>query len=245
MDLNFKKTIPLKSYQNVVDQIQTAICDGIIKAGDKLPSEMKLKEMFNTSRGTVREALRVLEQKGLISIKTGVKGGATIRDANTGPMSENIGLLIRHQKVSLTHLAEFRTLMEGYVAYQAAENATERDIKKLEAIITEAREHIRTQPDGWKLFHKMDAQFHQDIARIAKNPLVEANLKSIHENIQSYFHPFLPFSQDLLNDNFNDLCKLKEAIQKKDSLSAKQIAQNHVSKFNELMKDNVIKDTKG
>ena len=65
MNLNFTKMVPKKSYQHVVEQIQTAIMEGTLQQGDRLPSEMKLKESFDTSRGTVREALRVLEQKGL------------------------------------------------------------------------------------------------------------------------------------------------------------------------------------
>ncbi len=135
MNLNFKKMVPLKSYQNVVGQIQEAICEGILKEGDRLPSEMKLKEMFDTSRGTIREALRVLEQKGLIVIKTGVNGGPTVREANTEPISDSIALLIQQQKVSLEHLAQFRTLMEGYISEQAALLAKKEDILRLEKIL--------------------------------------------------------------------------------------------------------------
>ncbi|MCP4024085.1 MAG: FadR family transcriptional regulator, partial [Desulfobacteraceae bacterium] len=149
MGLNFTKREPKKSYQHVVDQIQNAICDGDIQPGDRLPPEMKLKEMFDTSRGTVREALRVLEQKGLVTIKTGVKGGATVQDVNTEAMSDSIALLIRHQKVSLSQLADFRTLLERHVAVQAAQKASVNDIQKLDAILLEAKAHVKTQPDGW------------------------------------------------------------------------------------------------
>jgi GntR family transcriptional repressor for pyruvate dehydrogenase complex len=116
MDLKFIKMVPQKSYQHVVEQIQTAIIDGELKQGDCLPSEMKLKDAFDTSRGTIREALRVLEQKGLIGIRTGVKRGAVIKAFNTEAMSDSMALLIRHGNVSLPHLAEFRKLLEGQVA---------------------------------------------------------------------------------------------------------------------------------
>jgi len=235
MDVQFNKMKPVKSYQHVVDEIQTAICDGNIKEGDKLPSEMKLKEMFDTSRGTIREALRVLEQKGLLSVTTGVKGGARVQSANTKPMTDSVAILIRQQKVSLHHLAEFRKMMEGHISEQAAKLADENDIQQLTHILDTAAAHISTKPSGWKTFHEMDARFHRTLALIAQNPLLEANLTAVHDNIQIYFHQYLPWSQDLLNDNFKDLCDIVEAIKQKLPLTARKIAEKHVSKFNDLM----------
>ena len=237
MELQFKKMKKIKSYQNVVDQIQSAICDGSLKDGDKLPSEMKLTKMFDTSRGTIREALRVLEQKGLISVKTGVKGGPIVKEANTRPMSESIALLIRHQKVSLHHLAQFRKILEGHIAAQTALMAGKNEISQLKAILKEAKMHIKTKPSGWEEFHKMDATFHMVLAKIAKNPLIEANLQSIHDNIQIYFNKYLPFSDALLMDNYEDLCKIVEAVENKNSLAARQLAETHVTKFNDLMEE--------
>ena len=72
MDTVFKKLKPNRIFQDVVDQIQEAVITGKLKPGDMLPGELKLKDMFETSRGTLREALRVLEQKGLIETKVGV-----------------------------------------------------------------------------------------------------------------------------------------------------------------------------
>ncbi len=237
MELQFKKMKKIKSYQNVVDQIQSAICNGSLKDGDRLPSEMKLTKMFDTSRGTIREALRVLEQKGLISIKTGVKGGPIVKEANTRPMSESIALLIRHQKVSLHHLAQFRKILEGHIAAQTALMAGKNEINQLKAILKEAKMHIKTKPSGWEEFHKMDATFHMVLAKIAKNPLIEANLQSIHDNIQIYFNQYLPFSDALLMDNYEDLCKIVEAVENKNSITAQQLAETHVTKFNDLMEE--------
>lgn len=56
-------------------QIEAAILDKVFKAGDRLPSERELQEAFQTSRGSVREALRTLRQKGLLDAKKGAKGG--------------------------------------------------------------------------------------------------------------------------------------------------------------------------
>lgn len=202
MTLNFTKMVPQKSYQHVVEQIQAAICDGDLKQGDRLPSENKLKDAFDTSRGTVREALRVLEQKGLVCIKPGVKGGAMIKEANTEAMSDSMALLIRHQKVSLEHLAEFRELLEGHAAQRAAISATPKDIRLLKNILDEIEAHIQRDPEDWEEFHRLDANFHQALSWVGENLLIQANLTTIHENIHTYFHQFLPFSRELLQEDF-------------------------------------------
>ncbi|MBN2123894.1 MAG: FadR family transcriptional regulator, partial [Deltaproteobacteria bacterium] len=112
----FRKAKQNRIFEDVVEQIQEAVLEGRLEPGSKLPSERDLREMFNTSRGTLREALRVLEQKGLISIKTGVTGGAVVNALTTSKVSESLDLLIRYQKVSLSDLAEFREGVEGIVA---------------------------------------------------------------------------------------------------------------------------------
>ncbi|HCY84806.1 MAG TPA: FadR family transcriptional regulator [Desulfobacteraceae bacterium] len=235
MTLSFTKMKPQKSYQHVVEQIQTAIFDGEIPPGERLPSEMKLKDMFETSRGTVREALRVLEHKGLVSIRTGVKGGARVNEANSEAMKTGMETLIRHKKVSLAHLAEFRELLEGHAAEQAARTAGPEDVGRLEKILAAIREHVADGPDNWDRFNRLDARFHQTLAEICGNPLLEANLNTIHDNIHAYFHQYLPFSADALSDDVRDLEIILSAVRDGDAKSAGEAARQHVAKFSRLM----------
>ena len=91
----FRKTPHNRIFQDLVGQIQEAILDGRLQPGDKLPSQRELVAMFQTSRASIREALRVLEQKGLIEVKLGVSGGAVVRNAGTGPITESLKLLLQ------------------------------------------------------------------------------------------------------------------------------------------------------
>lgn len=235
MSIQFTKMVQTKSYQHVVEQIQNAIFSDEIKQGDRLPSEMKLKEMFATSRGTIREALRVLEQKGLISIRTGVKGGAVVQEANTDAMSDSMAMLIRHKKISLRDLADFRELLEGHAAEQAAANVNRIQVEELKMLIEKMRALVESQPGDWGEFHRLDAIFHSTVAKMAQNPLLQANLETIHANIRVYFNSFLPFSQQLLEDDFNDLVKIFDAISDGNNIQAGRYARSHISKFSKLM----------
>ncbi len=97
----FQKAKQNRVFQDVVDQIQTAILDGKIEVGAKLPPERELCESFQVSRGSLREALRILEQKSLIEMRLGGNGGAYVKDANSELMAENLAMLIRSHSISL------------------------------------------------------------------------------------------------------------------------------------------------
>jgi DNA-binding FadR family transcriptional regulator len=220
----------------VVEQIQSAILDGRLKTGDTLPSERQLKEMFNISRGTLREALRVLEQKGLIEIKLGVGGGSIVKDVNAEQVSESLGLLIQSQKVSLNHLAEFREDVEGIVAARAAKRRTNADISKLRQFVEAARKCVEGGASQRDAFIDLDKQIHMILARVAENPIYISVLQSVHENIHRYYDRFLSMDAPELRENYQDLHDLVNAVEKGQADEARRLARDHVRRFNQYMK---------
>ena len=225
-------------FQDVVDQIQEAILRGDLRPGDTLPPERDLKDMFQTSRGTLREALRVLEQKGLIEIRLGVRGGAVVKAATAEPFSESLDLLIRSQKVSLSHLAEFREGVEGTVTALAADRAATKDIRVLEALLAEAETHVAAGPAAWDNFVAVDKRFHQALARISGNPIYILVNQMVHDNIQRYYDEFLPADDRMLAENFADLGEILEVVKNGDAAAARRLAVRHVQRFNGYMESN-------
>jgi len=230
MNLQFKKSKPTRIFQDVVDQIQGAIIDGSLKPGDVLPSEMKLKEMFNTGRGTIREALRVLEQKGLVDIKTGVGGGAMIKTVDTEKIAEDLDLLLQSQKVSLDDMAEFRIEVEGIVTALAAERATKNDIERLRQLLDEGQRLFKEDGDGWKEFIRNDIQVHIAISEIARNPIFIAVLRMVHENVLGFYERFSFKEKSFQRANFQGLCDIVQAIENGEINEARSLAQDHVRK---------------
>jgi GntR family transcriptional repressor for pyruvate dehydrogenase complex len=225
-------------FQDVVDQIQEAILGGTLKPGDMLPPERELKETFAISRGTLREALRVLEQKGLIEIRLGVNGGAVVTaEDTTGQFSDSLDLLIRFQKISLTHLAEFREGVEGTVAALAADRADKDDIRELEALLKTARAYVDQGAVGWVDFLSVDQQVHQELARITNNPIYIFINKMVHDNIQRYYDDFLPPDEKRLTENYQDLCNIVELVKQGKAADVRLLAQKHVRRFNDYMMD--------
>jgi DNA-binding FadR family transcriptional regulator len=231
----FKVAKQTKVFQNVVEQIQEAILDGRLKAGESLPSERGLKEMFGVSRGTLREALRVLEQKGLIEIRLGVGGGSIVKPLNTDSVTESLGLLIRSRGVSLAHLAQFREDVEGVVAARAAGQRNHGHIQDLKQLLRQARKCVDGGVQHRQEFIQLDKQFHMKLAEITANPIFIFVLHSIHENIHRYYDRFLSMETPELEENYRFLKAVVSAIETGDQTAARQLVQAHVRKFNQYM----------
>jgi DNA-binding FadR family transcriptional regulator len=231
----FRTAKQTKVFQDVVTQIQEAILDGRLKTGETLPSERQLKYMFNISRGTLREALRVLEQKGLIEIKLGVGGGSVVKDLNADQVSESLALLIRSQKVSLNHLAEFREDVEAIVAARAATRSAAADIDKLNELLDGARKCIDAGPSQRDAFIEIDKRIHMTLARLTANPIYISVLNSVHDNIHRYYDEFLSMDESELQENYQDLCDIVKAVEKGQADKARRLARDHVHRFNRYM----------
>jgi GntR family transcriptional repressor for pyruvate dehydrogenase complex len=233
----FETAKSTKVFQDVVAQIEDAILAGRVKTGDMLPSERDLKDMFRISRGTLREALRVLEQKGLIEIKLGVGGGSLVKTVDGGQVSESLGLLIRSQKVSLNQLAEFREGLEGTVAALAAARRSPADVERLRGLLDKACGYVKAGAARRNDFLEIDKQIHTILAEITRNPVYQSVLSSIHYNIHRYYDNFLSMDERELKENYRDLCDIVRAVDKGDCESAERLSRKHVKRFNRYMEN--------
>ena len=233
----FQAAKQTKVFQDVVEQIQEAIFDGRLKAGQTLPAERALKAIFNISRGTLREALRVLEQKGLIEIRLGVGGGSVVKAVDTEQVSESLGLLIRSQRVSLIHLAQFREDVEGIIASHAAKKHTKKDIQTLNQLLETARSCVAKGRSQRNAFLDIDKQIHMTMADITGNPIYISVLHSIHDNIHQYYDRFLSMEEPELKENYKDLCSIVAAVEDGHAELARSLAENHVQRFSRYMKE--------
>ncbi len=222
-------------FQDVVEQIQEAIIDGQLKVGDRLPAERDLKEMLQTSRSTLREALRVLEQKGLIEIKLGMGGGAVVKKVTSDLVAESLDLLIRSNQVSLQHIAEFRERVEGDVVWLATSRLTKSDIDELEKLLDDSRQCLARGVEGVPDFLSADQHIHQYFAKITGNPIYISLFKTMHNNIRRYFDELLFKEESEMRENLQDLESVVAAMKKGDADTACKIVRTHVRRFNDYM----------
>ena len=233
----FQKATKSRIFQDVVDQIQEAILTRRLNQGDRLPPERELCETFNISRGTLREALRVLEYKGLIEIRLGTGGGAVVRSAGTEQFTETLALLIRFGHVSVADIGEFRAGIEGQIASLAAQKASNEDIAALDKLLEKLKEYKDIGVSAWDNFLDIDQKLHMEIAKISGNVLYKYVDDVVHENIARYFDQYLEVTNKGIIEIYNDLEQLTLAIKKKDCNLAAKIAEKHVHTFISLMRE--------
>lgn len=160
--------------EQVVEQIEMLILEGHLQLGERLPAERSLSERLGVSRTVVREAVKSLQEKGLVEVRPGV--GTFVHDGMSKIMRESIERMVlidpRH---GLDNLLEVREILEPQIAALAAHKATESDIQKLEAAVQQMDDAM----DDVETFIAADHDFHLVLAQATQNQLLVSLLDSI------------------------------------------------------------------
>jgi DNA-binding FadR family transcriptional regulator len=132
------------AYRQVADELRGQIIAGLLPAGHRLPSEPELSQAFGVSRGTVREALRVLTSQHLIETLRGVHGGSFVAAPDPARIVEDIGgalgVLVMTPRLGLDDLLEARLLLEPAAARLAAERADAQTVEAVRAAAVAPRD---------------------------------------------------------------------------------------------------------
>jgi GntR family transcriptional repressor for pyruvate dehydrogenase complex len=121
---NFKPIRSLRVSEEVAEQLKESIVLGHVRTGDRLPTEQELSEQFRVGRVAIREAMRILENNGFITIRSGAKGGAFVKEITFDRLTDAYLDLYMAQKFSILEAYRVRLLVEPEVARLAAQRIT-------------------------------------------------------------------------------------------------------------------------
>ena len=153
----------VKLRDQVADKLLDMISSGDYGEGDRLPPERVLVEQLGVSRTVVREALNLLEARGILRIEHG--RGAVVSSNGAHVLHNGLGILLRLEPSALWELMEIRKALEVEVAGLAAERATPEDTEIMHAALDRMRENINA-PQGYV---DADVEFHDLLVRSARN----------------------------------------------------------------------------
>ena len=221
---------------DIVRQIEQSIVTHRLKPGDKIQTEREMQNTFQASRGTVREALSVLRQKGLIEIRRGGKGGIFIKKVGIDHVIDGLALLIKYRRVAFGELFEFREAVEELAGSLAVERASSEDIEELQIVLNEMKTHFKKDNVRWNEFYQCERKMHEILARISGNTIIEIILKTIHINLDAYAE--LVFWDDRgPQDAFNDWCEIVKAIKARQGVRVKSLISSHIVKSNQALEE--------
>ena len=155
------------------DQLLEMVVSGGLEPGDRLPPERELCERLGVSRTVVREALNLLEARGLISIEHG--RGAVVSGGNTDAVRETLEVVLRVRPKVLWELLEMREILEVEISGLAAERATEDDVDAMRVQLERMAALIEA-PEGYV---DADVEFHALLAKAARNGVLLTMLEPI------------------------------------------------------------------
>ncbi len=170
----YKTVQSLRLYEQIVQQIEESVLKGMLKPGDQLPAERELAQRFGVSRTAVREAVKVLREKGLVEAYSG--RGTFITDGTSQAIRQSLDRMIKiGQPEGSTHLVEVREILEPGIAALAATRVEEQHLAAMREAIA-VMDRARQDPDA---FIEADLDFHLALAEAAANPLILSLIDSI------------------------------------------------------------------
>ena len=170
----FRPARPRRAFEEIIHQIKTLIEGGGLRTGQKLPSERALAAEFQVSRNTLREALRMLELGGQITLRRGASGGAFVSDPASSGADDYVIPNLRVTDFSVADLTDAMRLITGMLLQACVPIVTEEDLVALEAYVDEA-ERAHGAPEQRS---ELLIQFYLRLAEASSNKIlvVIANL---------------------------------------------------------------------
>lgn len=218
--MNFKVINKKSTLEIIIHQIKSQIKKGILKPGEKLPSERELADQLGVSRASVREAIQALAFSGYLEV---IQGKGTYILEMATQYDKIVNFFSEFSNYSLDYLMEARIMLEGEFARLAALNASQEEIDVIERVFNE----IASSKDLNTFFVK-DLEFHLTIAKATHNPIMNGLMKIIGEMLYKETRKIIEISKDTRENTIETTRELVQAIKKRNAEQARELMSKHI-----------------
>ncbi|MFM2486775.1 FadR/GntR family transcriptional regulator [Celerinatantimonas yamalensis] len=167
----FKPVASGRASEEIALQIEAAVLSGHLQAGECLPSERELQQLFKTGRGVVREALQTLRQKGMIEVRKGAHGGTYIKQIEVAQVSESLTLFLRQNHIAPLHIIRYRESMDHMMATLALTQADETARHSLQPMAEQLLKLAEDEATSQQQLGEMDRHLNIAFAKLTDNPV--------------------------------------------------------------------------
>ncbi|WAP51308.1 GntR family transcriptional regulator [Arthrobacter sp. ATA002] len=190
--ISFTPAVPVLTYERVVEQIEEAILSGALAPGQHLPSERELVVQFSVSRPTVREALRVLQSRGLIASRPGVRTGPEVLPLTGLALERSFSTLTRVAALSLSDLVQFRVILESSACRLAATLHTGEQLDAMSSAVGRMKASVHDAD----MFSRADLDFHTAVWEASGNLLLQTSGQAVSAAILSLMNDRISMAPD-------------------------------------------------
>jgi GntR family transcriptional repressor for pyruvate dehydrogenase complex len=213
-----------RAYEQLAGALRERISSGALREGDRLPPETALARQAGVSRSTVREALRTLQEAGLIERAS--PKVMVVRRQTDDPAYRELKHALRRRRVTFHHLCEALLTIEPELTRMAAERADAADIRAL-------RENIEAQHRALEHFaewSRLDEEFHLTIAEMSANPALIIARMPITQLLLPTVHGFISSSRQTTHAvRYHE--RILAEIEAHDPDLAAAVMRRHVNDF--------------
>lgn len=180
----FKSAKRLSAVEYVVNTIKDALIENKLQPGEKIPSELELSKRLSISRGSIREAMKILSAFGIVDIRRG-EGTFIVRSGNKAMLDPLLFSFIL-SKPKMKEIVELRELIEINIVQLIVKNADQEDLERINNDIKTMEKSIKENGmDNLDDLVQCDLAFHRSLGKASKNRLIE----KIYDFILDFYSP--------------------------------------------------------
>jgi GntR family transcriptional repressor for pyruvate dehydrogenase complex len=220
----------------VVRQIELLILRGILRPGERLPSERELAERMGVSRPSLRDAIAELQEQGLLTAKAG--SGIYVAEVLGSAFSPALIRLFGSHEEAVFDYLSFRRDLEGLAAERAARLGSTSDLKVVQAIFDRmeaAHDRNATQDEA-----QLDADFHMAIIEASHNVIMLHMMRSMYDLLRQgvFYNRQMMFQQRATREAILDQHRaINAALQARNPAEARLAVELHLDFVERCMKD--------
>ncbi|MDG4647195.1 FCD domain-containing protein [Roseibacterium sp. SDUM158017] len=221
----------------VADRIKEWVVERDLQTGARLPNEAAMIEQFGVSKGTVREAMRILEAQGLVVTRTGPGGGSFVGEVTAERAKSLLANYFYFQELSIADIYQMRKVLEPELASSLAGRL---DAGKLAALrdIAARYDHPARSPEEERDQHVMSLRFHERLAEYAGNPLLGfcvSFMARILADLTVYRRLYEPHNEELWARGRQHQIDLVAALEAGDAEKARAVMRSHMESAERMM----------
>lgn len=207
----------------IARDLANLIFDDALPEGTRLPTEQELHQQYGASRNTVREALRLLELRGVITIRSGRGGGPVVRLPRSADLGEALQLVLQFRDVTLADIIDARALIEPLAASAAAINRSETLVARLQ----EVNDLVLASANDTPAYIVQNRIFHSIIGDTMHLPVMSVYLDAL-QAIHDSFTPGARHPPERIRRVARAHQKVIDAIKAGDQQAAEYAMRRHV-----------------